>query len=306
MGTFTAFFDLGVGVGSPLAGAAAALGGYEAAFLVAAACALDDLRRALAALGGRRNSRNCARIGQNHVMAKARWIAAGLALWGAIGSVSSAAADPAAPLFDPSSVAVDRVHAHCGGPSGARRRSRPSTCPRELQISADGRHRTTTPSGCGSRGRRRFAPSTARPRSRSTSSEFDGAKFLGLKKLTLNNMVQDPSMLRETLTYELFRAAGRPGTAHRATPTCASTAPTTASTSTSRPWTTSRCRSGSPRPQHLYEGELRRRRDRRRHRPIRSRRGRRGRSLRPRSADRRRSTAPCRSFSERTRRPSPT
>ena len=33
MGTFTAFFDLGVGVGSPIAGAAAALGGYEAAFL---------------------------------------------------------------------------------------------------------------------------------------------------------------------------------------------------------------------------------------------------------------------------------
>jgi MFS family permease len=40
MGTFTAFFDLGVGVGGPIAGAAAALGGYEAAFLVAAACAL--------------------------------------------------------------------------------------------------------------------------------------------------------------------------------------------------------------------------------------------------------------------------
>lgn len=40
MGTFTAFFDLGMGVGSLLAGAAAALGGYEAAFVVAAVCAL--------------------------------------------------------------------------------------------------------------------------------------------------------------------------------------------------------------------------------------------------------------------------
>ena len=28
MGTFTAFFDLGMGVGSPVAGAAAAIGGY--------------------------------------------------------------------------------------------------------------------------------------------------------------------------------------------------------------------------------------------------------------------------------------
>ena len=40
MGTFTAFFDLGMGVGSPIVGAAAALGGYEAAFVLAAACAL--------------------------------------------------------------------------------------------------------------------------------------------------------------------------------------------------------------------------------------------------------------------------
>jgi MFS family permease len=37
MGTFTAFFDLGVGTGGPIAGIAAALGGYEAAFLLAAA-----------------------------------------------------------------------------------------------------------------------------------------------------------------------------------------------------------------------------------------------------------------------------
>lgn len=40
MGTFTAFFDLGVGVGGPIAGAAAALGGYEAAFLLAASFGL--------------------------------------------------------------------------------------------------------------------------------------------------------------------------------------------------------------------------------------------------------------------------
>jgi MFS family permease len=56
MGTFTAFFDLGIGIGSPIAGAAAALGGYEAAFLVAAAFALGtvlvalSLRTVLAAL----------------------------------------------------------------------------------------------------------------------------------------------------------------------------------------------------------------------------------------------------------------
>jgi MFS family permease len=40
LGTFTAFFDAGVGLGAPLVGAAASLGGYSAAFWFAAACAL--------------------------------------------------------------------------------------------------------------------------------------------------------------------------------------------------------------------------------------------------------------------------
>lgn len=40
LGTFTACFDAGVGLGAPLAGLASALAGYEGAFLVAAAIAL--------------------------------------------------------------------------------------------------------------------------------------------------------------------------------------------------------------------------------------------------------------------------
>jgi hypothetical protein len=39
----------------------------------------------------------------------------------------------------------------------------------------------------------------------------DGQAFLGLDKMTLNNMVEDPSMLAETLGYELFRANRVPG-----------------------------------------------------------------------------------------------
>jgi CotH kinase protein len=35
-----------------------------------------------------------------------------------------------------------------------------------------------------------------------------GKKFLGLKKMTLNNMVQDPSMIHEVLSYEVFRSVG--------------------------------------------------------------------------------------------------
>lgn len=42
LGTYTAFFDLGFGLGAPLIGAVAALAGYPAAFWVAAAFALGD------------------------------------------------------------------------------------------------------------------------------------------------------------------------------------------------------------------------------------------------------------------------
>ena len=40
LGTFTAFFDAGVGLGAPLAGIAAAITSYEGAFLLSAAIAL--------------------------------------------------------------------------------------------------------------------------------------------------------------------------------------------------------------------------------------------------------------------------
>ena len=40
LGAFTAFFDIGVGLGAPLAGAAAALAGYPAVFLLGALAAL--------------------------------------------------------------------------------------------------------------------------------------------------------------------------------------------------------------------------------------------------------------------------
>jgi len=38
----------------------------------------------------------------------------------------------------------------------------------------------------------------------------DDQYFFGIKRLTLNNMIQDPSMVHETLTYELFHALGLP------------------------------------------------------------------------------------------------
>ncbi len=40
--------------------------------------------------------------------------------------------------------------------------------------------------------------------------KFKNPLFKGLKKMTLNNMVEDPSMIHEALTYTAFRAAGVP------------------------------------------------------------------------------------------------
>jgi CotH kinase protein len=37
-----------------------------------------------------------------------------------------------------------------------------------------------------------------------------GQKFLGLKRMTLNNMVQDPSFIHEATAYKLYRAVGVP------------------------------------------------------------------------------------------------
>jgi MFS family permease len=52
MGTYTAFFDAGVGVGAPLAGLAAALTDYEGAFLLAAAIAVGSALLTLTLLHG--------------------------------------------------------------------------------------------------------------------------------------------------------------------------------------------------------------------------------------------------------------
>jgi MFS family permease len=53
LGTFTAFFDAGVGIGAPLAGLAAALTDYEGAFLLSAAIALVAATTIAVAISGR-------------------------------------------------------------------------------------------------------------------------------------------------------------------------------------------------------------------------------------------------------------
>lgn len=57
LGTFTACFDAGIGLGAPLAGLAAALGGYSAAFFVGAAAALGAAMISRTAADGTRGGR---------------------------------------------------------------------------------------------------------------------------------------------------------------------------------------------------------------------------------------------------------
>jgi MFS family permease len=54
MGAFTAFFDVGVGLGAPIAGAVSALAGYPAAFYVSAGCALAGAALGMFGPGGPR------------------------------------------------------------------------------------------------------------------------------------------------------------------------------------------------------------------------------------------------------------
>ena len=56
LGAFTAFFDAGVGVGAPVAGAIAAIGGYPAAFWVASAAAAAGMLVSVAMTSSRHAS----------------------------------------------------------------------------------------------------------------------------------------------------------------------------------------------------------------------------------------------------------
>ncbi len=61
------------------------------------------------------------------------------------------------------------------------------------------------------KGRASLQELAAKPSFKIKVNEFvPGTRFLGLKRLTLNNMVQDPSKLRECLGYKVFRALGVP------------------------------------------------------------------------------------------------
>ena len=144
--------------------------------------------------------------------------AAGLRVWlallGALALAAAAApahADEAELLFDPGAV----VEIDLGLAPGARAdlEAKPDEyVPAVFTLSAAGQNYGPYEVGFrlkGSAGS--FRPLTKKAAFKIKFDEFvDDQTLLGLERLTLNNMVQDPSMVHETLAYDVFRALGVP------------------------------------------------------------------------------------------------
>jgi hypothetical protein len=126
-----------------------------------------------------------------------------------------ASADEADWLYDPTKV----VEIHLGGLSEAELDALEAE-PDEYQkgtfeLQVDGVTKGVPLADVGIR--RKGGAGSARPLKTGKSGlkvRFDefvkGQLFFGLKRLTLNNMIQDPSMVHETLSYRLFRALDLP------------------------------------------------------------------------------------------------
>jgi hypothetical protein len=135
---------------------------------------------------------------------------AGLAAFAA----ASARGDAAAPIYDRGSVAVIElelpqasIQALEADPEGA---YQPGTFSLATDATPAGGGTFSTPLAMEIRlkGSASFKPLSGKA---AFKIKFPKAgPFLGLRKMTLNNMVEDPSMIHETLAYETYRAAGVP------------------------------------------------------------------------------------------------
>jgi hypothetical protein len=124
-----------------------------------------------------------------------------------------AAADEAEPLFDPAAVA--EIDFTLPPASLEKLEEEPETSDyQHAAIAATIGGTTYNLADVGFRlkgGHGSFRDLTGKAAFKVKFNEFvKGQKLLGLKKMTLNNMVQDPSMIHETMTYDLFRAMELP------------------------------------------------------------------------------------------------
>ncbi len=121
---------------------------------------------------------------------------------------SAAHADPAAPLFDTGQVA--NLEITLPAESKAALEADPGTYQPASWRPVDGTRHTEMTVGLRLKGHSTFQGFDGKPAFKIKLNQVKGQTLLGLKKLTLNNMVLDASMVHETLAYDTFRAMGVP------------------------------------------------------------------------------------------------
>ena len=122
---------------------------------------------------------------------------------------SAAAADPAAPLYDPAAVSLADIvlpQSSIDALNADPYEYQPGT----LVMTVAGVSHGPLQVGVRLKGHGSFQPLSGKASFKLKLNWVSGQKLLGLKKMTLNNMAQDPSRIRELLAYTLHRAAGVP------------------------------------------------------------------------------------------------
>ena len=127
----------------------------------------------------------------------------------AFAAPSAAAADPAAPLYDPAAVSLADIvlpQSSIDALNADPFEYQPGT----LVMTVAGVSHGPLQVGVRLKGHGSFQPLSGKASFKLKLNWVSGQKLLGLKKMTLNNMAQDPSRIHELLAYTLHRAAGVP------------------------------------------------------------------------------------------------
>ncbi len=122
---------------------------------------------------------------------------------------AAAAADPAAPLYDPAAVSLADIVIPQSS-IDALNEDPYEYQPGTLVMTVAGVSHGPLQVGVRLKGHGSFQPLSGKASFKLKLNWVSGQKLLGLKKMTLNNMAQDPSRIHELLAYTLHRAAGVP------------------------------------------------------------------------------------------------
>ena len=120
--------------------------------------------------------------------------------------------DPAAVLFNPMKISWVEINRVLGGPALTRDYlDSPTFRPANIKITLSGTDKYTTLMNVGVRIKGSFTRRFEKFSVKISFNQFvKGQNYLGLKSMTLNAMMQDPSFIHETTSYKLYRSLGIP------------------------------------------------------------------------------------------------